>query len=486
MSTTIAKQRLQQLKRLRTLELKKQELAQQQFIAAIENSEYRRNARPQQLPPEGQWFIHMIMAGRGFGKTWTGARWLLEKALQHPNIECAVVAPTFTDARRTCVEGPSGILKALEPGQLSFYNKSNGQITLVNGSKIHMLSAETPERIRGLNISFAWLDELGSWPYDTAWTEGLAPALRIGENPQVVITTTPRPTKLIKEFTNRATNGDTSVVITRGSTFDNAANLSAAALAELRSQYEGTRIGRQELFGELLLDLPGALFTQSMIDDARVQHYNDFTKVVVAVDPAVTSGEDSDETGIVVVGLGADGRFYVIADRSCRDTPMGWSKRVDMAYEDYHASVVIVEKNQGGDFIETTLKQINPYMNVVGITAKVGKRLRAEPVASLMEQGRISFIGVHAALETQMVEWIPDSGESPDRLDAFVHGIASLTTQTSKFDLAFSGSAQACFKCGASNLKTDIACKVCQHKFITPTEHRNSSSSAGFPQFQTR
>jgi len=481
-----AQQQLTEFRRLEKVKIKELKQVQEQFIASLANSDYRRNAREQQLPPEQPFFIWLIMAGRGFGKTWTGARFLVEKALTYPNIECAIVAPTFTDARRTCVEGPSGVLKALTKEQLKFYNRSNGQITLANGSKIHMLSAETPERIRGLNISYAWLDELGSWPYETAWTEGLAPALRIGENPQVVITTTPRPTKLIKEFTNRQSQGDNQVVITRGSTFDNAANLSAAALAELRSQYEGTRIGRQELLGELLLDVPGALWTQAMIDDKRVKQYSDFTRVVVAVDPAVTNNENSDETGIVVVGIGADSRFYVIADRSCRDTPMGWAQRVAQAYEDFSADRVIVEKNQGGDFIEMTLRQINPHMAITGITARVGKKLRAEPCSALYEQGRVSHIGSFATLEAQMVEWEPNSGNSPDRLDALVHGITSLTTQTSKFDLAFSGSSQSCPECGASNLKTDTACKVCFHKFNPATEQRINSLNAGFPQFQKR
>ena len=481
---TTEEQRLQELLLLRTLLKSEQEQEAKQAIENLKHSRYRTLARPNQLPPEGDWRIWLVISGRGFGKTFLGAGWLAEQARTYPNTEWAIVAPTFTDVRRTCVEGPSGFLKAvdLRKDKNDFYNRSNGQISLSNGSRIHLVSADEPDRARGLNLSGAWLDEASSFRYEEIWTEGLAPALRIG-NPQVVITTTPRPTKLIREWMSRT---DGSVVVTRGSTFDNADNLSEAALAELKSRYEGTRLGRQELYGELLLDTPGALFTQTMIDDKRVQHYNDFTRVVVAVDPAVTSGENSDETGIIVVGLGADGRYYVMADKSCKDTPMGWSNRVNMAYEDYQADRVVVEKNQGGDFIETTLRQINPHMNVIGVTAKVGKRLRAEPIASLYEQGRVSHIGNLSALETQMIEWVPDSGESPDRLDALVHGITSLTTQTSKFDLAFSGSTMSCPKCNASNLKTDTACKVCFHKFNPATEQRLNTVNAGFPQFQKR
>ena len=481
---TMKQQKLSELKRLKTLLEAQREADSQQALLDLQNSRYRTLARPNQLPPEGDWRVWLVISGRGFGKTFLGAGWLAEQARSIPNSEWAIVAPTFTDVRRTCVEGPSGFLKAvdLHKEKGDFYNRSNGQITLSNGARIHLVSADEPDRARGLNLSGAWLDEASSFRYEEIWTEGLAPALRIGD-PRVVVTTTPRPTKLIREWTSRT---DGSVVVTRGSTFDNAENLSEAALAELKARYEGTRLGRQELYGELLLDTPGALFTQTMIDEKRVQHYNDFTRVVVAVDPAVTSNEDSDLTGIVVVGIGADGRYYVLADKSCRDTPLGWSKRVNQAYEDYQADRVIVETNQGGSFIETTLKQINPHMAVTGVVAKVGKRLRAEPIASLYEQGRVSHIGNLSELESQMIEWVPDSGESPDRLDALVHGITALTTQTSKFDLAFSGSSMSCPKCNASNLKTDTACKVCFHKFNPATEQRLNTVNAGFPQFQKR
>lgn len=481
---TLLETKLSELKRLQALLKADQERAVAEAAEAVQHSRYRSLARPNQLPPDGDWRIWLVISGRGFGKTFLGAGWLAEQARLNPGTEWAIVAPTFTDVRRTCVEGPSGFLKAvdLRKDKGDFYNRSNGQITLSNGSRIHLVSADEPDRARGLNLSGAWLDEASSFRYEEIWTEGLAPALRIG-NPQVVITTTPRPTKLIREWMSRT---DGSVVVTRGSTFDNAENLSAAALAELKARYEGTRLGRQELYGELLLDTPGALFTQTMIDEKRVQFYSDFTRVVVAVDPAVTSGESSDMTGIVVVGIGADGRYYVIADRSCKDTPLGWSNRVNQAYEDYHADRVIVEKNQGGDFIEMTLRQVNPHMSITGITAKVGKRLRAEPVASLMEQGRISFIGTHAELEDQMVTWLPDSGDSPDRLDAFVHGITALTSQVSKFDSTFATATANCPKCGAANLKTDTTCKVCFQQINPIGFQRASSQSAGFPQFQTR
>ena len=405
------------------------------------------------------------------------------EAIKSPKTRWAVVAATFSDVRDTCAEGESGLVSILKRyGALENYNRSMGEIRLTNGSRIKLFSADEPDRLRGPQFHGAWCDELAAWRYEDTWDQ-LQFGLRLGEHPRTLVTTTPRPVPIIKRLLERT---DGSVKLVRGSTFDNAKNLAPSALAQLRARYEGTRLGRQELYAEVLTDTPGALFTQALIDDKRVQHYSDFTRVVVAVDPAVTLSEDSDETGIVVVGLGADGRFYVMADRSCKDTPLGWSKRVVQAYEDYQADRVVVETNQGGSFIETTLRQINPNMAITGVVAKIGKRLRAEPISSLYEQGRVSHIGTFDALEEQMVSWLPDSGNSPDRLDALVHGIASLTTQTSKFDLAFSGSTMSCPKCSASNLKTDTACKVCFHKFNPATEQRNNSLNAGFPQFQKR
>jgi len=405
------------------------------------------------------------------------------EAIKSPKTRWAVVAATFSDVRDTCAEGESGLVSILKRyGALENYNRSMGEIRLTNRSRIKLFSADEPDRLRGPQFHGAWCDELAAWRYEDTWDQ-LQFGLRLGEHPRTLVTTTPRPVPIIKRLLERT---DGSVKLVRGSTFDNAKNLAPSALAQLRSRYEGTRLGRQELYAEVLTDTPGALFTQALIDDKRVQHYSDFTRVVVAVDPAVTLSEDSDETGIVVVGLGADGRFYVMADRSCKDTPLGWSKRVVQAYEDYQADRVVVETNQGGSFIETTLRQINPNMAITGVVAKIGKRLRAEPISSLYEQGRVSHIGTFDALEEQMVSWLPDSGNSPDRLDALVHGIASLTTQTSKFDLAFSGSTMSCPKCNASNLKTDIACKVCFHKFNPATEQRLNTVNARFPQFQKR
>jgi len=456
--TTLLQQRLAELKRLEALELKARAVKAEAAQKELAKSRYRQNARPQQLPPEGDWRIWLILSGRGWGKTFTGAGWIIEKAMSQPGIECAVVAPTFTDVRRTCVEGPSGIIKSLPSGALEQYNRNNGQITLTNGSKIHMVSADAGERARGLNLSYAWLDEFAAWRYEETWTAGLAPALRIG-NPQTIITTTPRPTKLLREFMSRT---DGSVVVTRGSTFDNAANLSQAALEELKSRYEGTRLGRQELYGELLLDTPGALWRLSDIDETRVDEAPELVRIVVAIDPAVTSGEESDETGIVVVGKGADGRGYVLADRSCRDTPSGWAHRAVQAFHDFNADRIVAEKNQGGDMVESTIRSVLSTAPYKGITAKQGKRLRGSPIAALYEQGRISHVGSFDILEDQMTTWLPDSGLSPDRLDALVHGLTELGLAAgSSADRFFQEIAPPCVICGMPVAAGSSNCPSC-------------------------
>lgn len=228
---------------------------------------WARQARAEQLPPEGDWFCWLILAGRGFGKTRAGAEWLARQALTQGGHNFAVIARSSHDCRATCIEGPSGLLQALGlPRDCAEYNRTTGEIWLPNGAVIRSYAAESPDRLRGPNLSGAWADEIATWRYEQAWTEGLIPALRIGD-PHVVATTTPRRTRLVRDLLSR---DDGSVHVTRGSTFDNAANLSANALAELRRRYEGTRLGRQELLGELIEDVEGALWTRALIEDRAV------------------------------------------------------------------------------------------------------------------------------------------------------------------------------------------------------------------------
>jgi phage terminase large subunit-like protein len=388
-----------------------------------------RHARANQHPPDGDWRYWMIMAGRGFGKTRAGAEWLADQAKKHAGTHWAAIAPTGDDLKATCIEGESGLLHALGMDRLDdAYNKTSMLIRLPNGSSIRGLSAERPDRSRGPNLAGAWLDELAAWRYRETW-DNLSPALRRGDA-RVVITTTPKPVPLVREFTNRT---DGSVIVVRGATFDNAANLSPVGLDELRARWDGTRMGRQELYGELLEDTPGALFTSQLIEDARVEDHPDLVKLVIAVDPAGTSGEDADEHGIIAVGVDHDGHVYIIGDHSLRGTPQRCAETAIGMFDEYGADLIIAEKNQGQDWIETVLRQIRRDIPYRPVDAKRGKYLRAQPVASLYEQGRVHHVGLLKDLEDQMCSWVPDpdvgrKSKSPDRLDALVHGVTAVTS----------------------------------------------------------
>ena len=381
--------------------------------------------RPTQTPPDGDWLVWLILAGRGFGKTRTGAEWLAEQAWRHPGTRWAIVAPTFGDARDTCVEGDSGLLHALG-GEVKTWNRSLGELELVGGSKVKLFSADEPERLRGPQHHGAWCDELAAWRYPEAWDQlqfGLrlmAPDLE----PRTVVTTTPKPTKLVRSLVDRSTTH-----VTRGSTFENEANLAPAALEELRSLYEGTRIGRQELYAELLLDTPGALWTMAMLDadGVRVDHVPDLVRVVTAIDPAVTSGEDADETGIVTVGQDHDGDLWVLADDTTKATPEGWASVAIGAMDRHGSDRIVAEVNNGGDLVESVLRAVDRTVPYRKVTASRGKRVRAEPVAAMYEQGRVHHVRGLEDMEAQMCSWTPDGGQgSPDRLDALVWACTEL------------------------------------------------------------
>lgn len=395
-------------------------------------------SRPEQQEPAGNWFIWLILSGRGWGKTRTGSEWLAQQVIQNPKTkdgvptQWAIVAPTFGDAKNICVEGPSGFLKALQHQGLEnekdfIYNKSSHKIDFVDGARVHTFGADSPDSGRGLNLSGAWLDEIASWQYPyESWTEGLAPALRIGDRPRVVVTTTPKPIKLIREWVSRT---DDTIHVTRGSTFDNAKNLSSTALSELRSRYEGTRTGRQELYGEILEQAEGALWIRNWIEDTRITRENvpQLTRIVVAIDPAVTSGENSDETGIITCGIGIDKHYYVLADDTLRDTPNEWGKRAVQAYTRWNADRIVAEVNNGGDMVVGVIQQVDRSAPVKKVHATRNKTTRAEPISALYEQGKVHHVGGFPQLEDQMVLWTPDVKKSPDRLDALVWALTELT-----------------------------------------------------------
>jgi phage terminase large subunit-like protein len=387
-------------------------------------------ARDKQLQPKYiQHYIWLILAGRGWGKTRTGAQDIALYALKNPNTICAVVAPTHGDLRRVCFGGNSGLLSIIPEGcfleskDQKGYSSSVSEIRLYNGSKIVGYAAQEPDRLRGPQFHRAWCDEVAAWRYPEAFDQ-LMFGLRLGENPQCVITTTPKPTKLIKELVQRK-----DVYVTSGSTFENEANLAESALAMLKDKYEGTTLGRQELYAEIVDNLEGALWTNELIEEARLKSDTErqLTQIIVAVDPAVTANVNSDETGIVVVGKDHNNEFYVLEDLSGRHSADKWGKIAVNAFYEWEADRIVAEVNNGGDLVERLIRNIDPDVSYRSVRATRGKILRAEPIAALYEQRRVHHIGVLPELESQMCSYTGEANSSPDRLDALVWGITELS-----------------------------------------------------------
>ena len=402
-------------------------------------------ARPPQLAPAGDWAIWLILAGRGFGKTRAGAEWVLDRVGGHNDPgphRVALVARTAADARDVMVQGESGLVACAERrGWSATYEPSKRRVVIVTPTGTTGIcttySAEEPDQLRGPQQHSAWCDELAAWRAITdaqgnsAWTN-LQFGLRLGVDPRAVVTTTPRPTPEMRSMLK-----DSRVAVTRGSTYDNLANLAPAFRQAILTRYEGTRVGRQELNAEMLEDVEGALWKLADIDTSRLrpEAAPELSRVVVAVDPSATV--TGDETGIVVCAKSRDGIGYVIDDRSAGGlTPDAWGRRAVQAYIDHGADEIVIETNQGGDMAVQVITAAARAMAAEGApcrTVKVkrvhasrGKRARAEPISALYEQGRIRHIGTHPVLEDQMSTWTPDSGASPDRLDALVWGMTHL------------------------------------------------------------
>ncbi|HTT78944.1 MAG TPA: terminase family protein [Stellaceae bacterium] len=412
-------------KRLRTqiLGLSRERL--QRIVRRYKSRRFWR-PRPAQTPPLGDWRVWLLLAGRGFGKTRAGAEFVRREIAAGRARRVALVGPTALDVRNVMVEGDSGLLNIGPRRRRPLYEPSKHRLTWPNGAVAETFSADEPDRLRGPQHDLAWCDELAAWRYPAAW-DMLLFGLRFGADPRVVVTTTPRPIKLL-----RALFADPTVRVTRGRTIENRANLAPAFLAAIVKKYEGTRLGRQELDAELLDDLPGALWTHALIDAARLAAAPEgLARIVVAIDPAVSSGEDADETGIVVAGRDAAGHFYVLADASARLAPIEWARAAAASYKAHRADRVVAEVNNGGDLVEATLRVIDPNLAFRAVHAARGKAARAEPVAALYEQGRVHHIGAFPALEDQMCALAPDfdrasQGWSPDRVDALVWALTDL------------------------------------------------------------
>lgn len=380
--------------------------------------------RPSQTPPDGPWRWWLLMAGRGFGKTRVGAEWARER-IQRGCRRFALVGPTLPDVRDVMVEGESGLLAcAARYGMRAEYVVSKRRVEFANGAYAFLYSADEPDRLRGPQHEAAWGDEIGAWRYGPDAFANLDMGLRLGPNPQGVMTSTPRVVTLVRDLVKRAMAGDPDVTITRGSTWENRDNLPDSTLRSLESRYAGTRLGRQELEGELLEDVEGALWTLAQIDATRLDAVPDGVSldvVVVGVDPAATSNEGSAETGIVVVARGSDGHGYVLADRSLHGTPHQWGSAAVLAYDEWQADHITPETNNGGEMVVSTIRTVRDTVPVNPVHASRGKAIRAEPVSALYEQGKMHHVGAFPTLEDQLVTWVPGM-TSPDRLDALVWG----------------------------------------------------------------
>lgn len=414
--------------------------------------DWRFLARPAQIEPAGDWQNWLVLAGRGFGKTRCGAEWIREQLKAGAN-RIGLIAPTASDARDVMVEGESGLLAVCWAGDKTrsgetlgrpSYEPSKRRLTWANGAIATLFSAEEPERLRGPQHDVIWADELAAWKYLRETWDMAMFGLRLGDRPRTCITTTPKPVPLVKELAK-----DARTVVTRGSTFDNAGNLAPSFLQAIRDKYEGTRLGRQELNAEILDDLPGALWTRDVLDKTRTKQAPEMQRIVVAVDPSGTKGEsdEGDEIGIVVAGKGVDGRAYVLADQSCKLSPDGWGRRAVAAYhgswsttpDTVKADRLIAERNFGGAMVEHVIKTIDRSVAYKEVTASRGKVARAEPVAALYEQGRVSHVGSMPELEDQMCAIAPEGyvGDgSPDRADALVWALTELMIDGSSYTLS--------------------------------------------------
>ena len=432
-------------------------------------------ARPEQVPPafcdqgsgreDQPWDSFIFMAGRGAGKTRAAAEWLSWEAIRIPHSRWAIVAPTMSDAKHTCVEGESGLLSVLDRYEVRYnYVRSAPKITLENGSQLFLYSAEEPDRLRGPQFHGTWCDELGAYTRPECYNL-LLPAMRLGAHPQLMITTTPKQTSLMRELINIPNPGR---VIRRGTTFDNYANLPASMIENLRSRFDGTKIGRQELYGELLDNFEDALFFRGHIRANRLVEkpaQRPWYRVVVGVDPANTSNPDSALTGIVVVGISIDEHFYVLEDGSLRGQPNVWGqKAIDLAKK-WSADAIILESNSGGEMVEAVVKNLDRSVRTRLVRASKGKDIRAEPVAALYATKKVHHLGPFPELEDQMCNWLPNErGPSPDRMDALVWAITDLSENISNAMRYLFATSLPCPVCSFPMGKKDSICLRCHSR----------------------
>jgi phage terminase large subunit-like protein len=388
-------------------------------------------ARPNQLPPEGDWLTWLILAGRGFGKTRTGAEWVRANVCGPSPLTAgkyrriALVAETSADARDVMVEGDSGILGVHPKEFRPLYEPSKRRLTWPNGAVATLYNATEPDQLRGPQHDLAWADELAKWALARETWDQLQFGLRLGNHPRVAITTTPRPIPVLREIM-----ADKRTATLRGLTMDNRGNLAASFMEQITAKYAGTRLGRQELNAEILDDVPGALWTRKMIEDQRVREAPEMSRVVIAIDPSGTDGNDEgDDVGIVAAGRGVDGRGYVLGDYTCKLSPEGWARRAITAYHQHEADRIVAERNFGGAMVKSVVRSADGSVPFKEVTASRGKSARAEPISAIYEQGRISHVGGLPELEDELCLMTASGfmGDgSPNRVDAVVWALTEV------------------------------------------------------------
>jgi len=373
---------------------------------------------PHQVPPPGDWYVWLLLGGRGSGKTMAGTHFVLDHLRsQGRKARVGIGAPTIADARDVCAEGVTGLI-SLAPTEFR-YNRSMGEAHHKDGGYVKFMGSEEPARWNGPQWSLLWADELALWN-ESSWHQAQF-GLRLGEHPRAIVTTTPKN----REFVRTLSELGTTATI-RATTYDNP-TLSHTVQERLRQQYGGTRIGRQEILAEWLDDVPGALWQWSMIHSKPLLEIPALERIVVAIDPATTTNKTSDDTGIVVVGRADTDEYYVLADYSGKYSPDAWAGKAIDAYETHKADRIIGETNNGGDMVEHTLRTVRTGIPYTSVHATRGKRIRAEPIAALYEQGKVFHAPGLNDLEEQLVSWTPDSAGSPDRLDALVWAMTELS-----------------------------------------------------------
>jgi phage terminase large subunit-like protein len=395
-------------------------------------------ARPEQLAPPGiDWSVWLVMAGRGFGKTRLAAEWIREQAKYTTTGQrrFALVARTAADVRDVIVEGESGIINISPPSEKPHYEPSKRRLTWPNGNTASLFTADEPDGLRGPQFTHAWGDEIAAWrqtPDAAGMTafDNLRVGTRLGANPQMVVTTTPKRVPLLYKLIEESRTDKGNVIITKGSTLDNAGNLSSSYLNTITGVYEGTALARQELYGEMLEDLEGAMWNEEMVEEARQAVYPLNTPLrIIGVDPSVAENP-RDECGIVVCASSVEPDLYkrhawVLEDASIHGSPDTWARKVvEMARK--WGCPVVAEVNQGGALVRNAILSIDPTIKVLEVHSKQGKQLRAEPIVLAYEQRRVHHIGYLQDLESQMYSWIPGEGKSPDRVDALVHAMTAL------------------------------------------------------------